>query len=88
MYNPKTGKTHQLRIVSKNLGCPIIGDKKYNIFSKYKNEKLMLHAYCLRFAIENQIFEFVADLPDHFFAFTKNNKLKIMRNYIKHLKTF
>ena len=88
LYNPKTGKTHQLRIVSKNLGCPIIGDKKYNIFSKFKNEKLMLHAYCLRFLIENQTFEFVADLPDHFLSFTKNNKLKIMRNYKKHLDTF
>ena len=88
LYNPKTGKTHQLRIVSKNLGCPIIGDKKYNIFSKFKNEKLMLHAYCLRFSIEDQIFEFVADLPYHFLAFTKNNKLKIMRNYKKYLNSF
>ena len=26
LFNPLTGKTHQLRIVSKNLGCPIIGD--------------------------------------------------------------
>ena len=88
LYNPKTGKTHQLRIVSKNLGCPIIGDKKYNIFSKFKNEKLMLHAYSLRFSIEDQIFEFIADLPDHFLAFTKNNKLKIMSNYKKHLNAF
>ena len=88
LYNPKTGKTHQLRIVSKNLGCPIIGDKKYNIFSKFKNEKLMLHAYCLRFSIEDQIFEFVADLPDHFLAFTKNNKLKIISNYKKYLNSF
>ena len=88
LYNPKTGKTHQLRIVSKNLGCPIIGDKKYNIFSKFKNEKLMLHAYCLRFSIEDQIFEFVADLPYHFLAFTKNNKLKIMSNYKKYLNSF
>ena len=88
LYNPKTGKTHQLRIVSKNLGCPIIGDKKYNIFSKFKNVKLMLHAYCLRFSIEDQIFEFVADLPDHFLTFTKNNKLKIMSNYKKYLNSF
>ena len=88
LYNPKTGKTHQLRIVSKNLGCPIIGDKKYNIYSKFKNEKLMLHAYCLRFSIENQIFEFVAELPNHFIVFSKNNKLKIMKNYKKYLNTF
>ena len=88
LYNPKTGKTHQLRIVSKNIGCPIIGDKKYNIFSKFKNEKLMLHAYCLRFSIENQIFEFVAEIPNHFLTFTKNNRLKIMKSYKKYLNTF
>ena len=88
LYNPKTGKTHQLRIVSKNLGCPIIGDKKYNSFSKFKNQKLMLHAYCLRFSIENQLFEYVADLPDHFLNFIKNNQLTITKNYKKHLNTF
>ncbi len=88
LYNPKTGKTHQLRIVSKNIGCPIIGDKKYNIFSKFKNEKLMLHAYCLKFSIENQIFEFVAEIPNHFLAFTKSNRLKIMKSYKKYLNTF
>ena len=88
LYNPKTGKTHQLRIVSKNIGCPIIGDKKYKIFSKFKNEKLMLHAYCLKFSIENQIFEFVAEIPNHFLAFTKSNRLKIMKSYKKYLNTF
>ena len=30
IFRPLTGKTHQLRIVSKYLGCPIIGDNKYN----------------------------------------------------------
>ena len=38
LFNPQTGKTHQLRIVSKNLGCPIVGDQKYNIHSKYSKE--------------------------------------------------
>ena len=28
LFIPKTGRTHQLRIVSKKLGCPIVGDKK------------------------------------------------------------
>ena len=88
LYNPKTGKTHQLRIVSRNLGCPIIGDKKYNSSSKFKNEKLMLHAYSLNFRIENKDFEFVSDLPDHFLTFLKNNKLKITKNFQKNLDTF
>ena len=34
IFRPLTGKTHQLRIVSKHLNCPIVGDKKYN---KQKN---------------------------------------------------
>ncbi len=88
LYNPKTGKTHQLRIVSKNLGCPIIGDNKYNSSSKFKKETLMLHAYSLKFTIENNNFEFVADLPNHFVSFLKYNKLKITSNYQKHLDSF
>ena len=88
LYNPKTGKTHQLRIVSKNLGCPIIGDNKYNLSSKFKKEKLMLHAYSLKFTIENNKYEFVADLPNHFLHFLKYNKLKITSNYQKHLDSF
>ncbi len=88
LYNPKTGKTHQLRIVSKNLGCPIIGDNKYNTYSKFKNEKLMLHAYSLKFTIENKTFNFVADIPNHILNFLKYNNIKIVRNYQKYLNSF
>jgi len=88
LYNPKTGKTHQLRIVSKNIGCPIIGDNKYNSSTKFKKENLMLHAYSLKFTIENNNYEFVSDLPNHFLTFLKYNKLKIINNYKKHLDTF
>ena len=49
LFVPKTGKTHQLRIVSKKLGCPIIGDAKYNIRQKFKNEKLKLNAHLAAF---------------------------------------
>ncbi len=88
LYNPKTGKTHQLRIVSKNLGCPIIGDNKYNSSSKFKKEKLMLHAYSLKFKIKYDNYEFIADLPNHFLNFSKYNKLKITSNYQNYLETF
>ena len=88
LYNPKTGKTHQLRIVSKNLGCPIIGDKKYNTLSKLKKEKLMLHAYSLKFSINNKLVEYVADLPDHFITFIKKNNLTLTKNFQTHLDSF
>ncbi len=85
LFNPQTGKTHQLRIVSKNLGCPIVGDKKYNIYSKYKKENLMLHAFALRFKINNKKFQFISNLPDYFISFIKKNNLKInkdLKNYL------
>ena len=88
LYNPETGKTHQLRKVSKNLGCSIIGDQKYNINSKYNSEKLMLHAYSLKFVIENKIYEYLADIPDHFLTFTKSNQFIINKSYNKYLDTF
>ena len=77
-----------MRIVSKNIGCPIIGDNKYNSSTKFKKENLMLHAYSLKFTIENNNYEFVSDLPNHFLTFLKYNKLKIINNYKKHLDTF
>ncbi len=85
LFNPHTGKTHQLRIVSKNLGCPIVGDDKYNVYSKYTKENLMLHAFALRFTIDKKKFEFISNLPDDFLKFIKKNNLKInkdLKNYL------
>ena len=76
IFIPKTGKTHQLRIVSKNLGCPIIGDKKYNLQTKYKNEELKLNAFKINFKINNKSYNFSSVLPDHFIRFIKKNNLK------------
>ena len=88
LFNPQTGKTHQLRIVSKNLGCPIIGDKKYNLYSKYKKENLMLHAFALRFTINKKKFEFNSNLPDDFLNFIKKNNLKINKDLKHYLNDF
>ena len=88
LFNPQTGKTHQLRIVSKNLGCPIIGDNKYNLYSKYKKENLMLHAFALRFTINKKKFEFISNLPDDFLNFIKKNNLKINKDLKHYLNDF
>ena len=65
---PTTGRTHQLRVHLKYIGCPIVGDKVYNAESKGK--RLMLHAYSLEISIpgenENVRRTFVADLPNSF----------------------
>ena len=88
LFNPQTGKTHQLRIVAKNLGCPIVGDNKYNIHSKYKKENLMLHAFALNFSINRKDFEYFSNLPDYFNNFIKNNNLKINKDLKKYLNIF
>ncbi len=88
LYVPKTGKTHQLRIVSKNLGCPIIGDNKFNIRSKYTKENLMLHAFGLKFIIDSKIFSFASKLPDYVIKFNKKNKMIPINNLNKYLDIF
>ena len=87
LFNPHTGKTHQLRIVSKNLGCPIVGDNKYNVYSKYTKENLMLHAFALRFTINKKKFEFISNLPNDFLNFIKKNNLKINRDLKNYLNS-
>ena len=76
IFSPKTGKTHQIRIVAKHLGCPIVGDTKYNIQSKYNFEKLKLNAHIINFNFNGNEFEFISELPDHFNKFFKRNELK------------
>ena len=88
LFSPQTGKTHQLRIVSKNLGCPIVGDNKYNVHSKYAKERLMLHAFALKFTINKKKFEFISNLPDYFLHFIKINNLKINKDLKNYLNIF
>ena len=75
LFRPLTGKTHQLRIVSKHLNCPIIGDKKYNKQRKYNLEKLKLNAFFLKFVIDNKEYEFKSKLPNHFDEFLYRNEI-------------
>ncbi len=78
LFKPLTGKTHQIRIVSKNLSSPIIGDEKYNNQSKFNNEILKLNAHILKFTIYNNVYEFISELPKDFIKFIKKNKLKYL----------
>lgn len=41
---PHTGRTHQLRVHSATLGCPIVGDKVYGKMRHHQDQTLMLHA--------------------------------------------
>ena len=76
LFSPITGKTHQLRILSKKIKCPIIGDKKYNPEFKTKEEKLKLHAFGIKFTLNEKQFEFYSKLPDHFLQFLEKKSIK------------
>ena len=62
---PKTGRTHQIRVHMKALGCPILGDL---IYGRKKADRLFLHAHRLSFdhPITNQPIEIVAPIPEDF----------------------
>ena len=75
-FEPKTGKKHQLRIVAKNLGCPIVGDNKYNLNKSNKQENLKLNAHKLEFNIENITFNYKSKLPKDFTDFVKNKQMR------------
>ena len=66
--NPITGRKHQLRKQLLNLGNPIIGDDKYFLtnFRKIKTKNLMLHAYKIKFMINNVQYNFKAQYNNFF----------------------
>ena len=73
--NPITGRKHQLRKQLLNIGCPIIGDDKYflNDRKRLKIKNLMLHAYKIKFMINNIQYNFKAKYNNVFEDFLKKN---------------
>ena len=73
--NPITGRKHQLRKQLLNLGCPIVGDDKYflNNLKKIKTRNLFLHAYKIKFMINNVQYNFKAKYNTTFEEFIKKN---------------
>ena len=69
--NPITGRKHQLRKQLYNIGNPIVGDDKYFINRRAdkintKNRSLMLHAYKIKFMINNIQYNFKAEYDKEF----------------------
>ena len=73
--NPITGRKHQLRKQLLEIGCPIIGDDRYflNDRKKIKTKNLMLHAYKIKFMINNIKYNFKAKYNNLFEDFLKKN---------------
>ena len=77
---PITGRKHQLRKQLYNIGNSIIGDDKYYVkrdknFVKSKN--LMLHAYEIKFMINNVKYNFKANFNKEFSNFIEKKDLNI-----------
>ena len=72
---PITGRKHQLRKQLLNIGCPIVGDDKYflNDRKRLKIKKLMLHAFKIKFMINNIQYNFKAEYNKLFEDFLKKN---------------
>jgi 23S rRNA pseudouridine955/2504/2580 synthase len=68
---PLSGRTHQLRVHTLYLGCPIVGDDKYFLFPKQSQklfvDKLHLHAYKIDLSViyKKQMI-ITAPLPPYF----------------------
>ena len=74
--NPITGRKHQLRKQLYNIGNPIIGDDKYFLNRradkiKIRSKNLMLHAYKIKFMINNVKYNFKAEYNSDFEDFLK-----------------
>tara|TARA_B100000963_G_scaffold48728_1_gene36972 strand:+ start:3604 stop:4503 length:900 start_codon:yes stop_codon:yes gene_type:complete len=80
LFKPMTGKTHQLRIVSKKISAPIVGDNKYNSHSKFKNEILKLNACSLEFTIKEKTYKITSKFSEDFNNFLKKNNFKNIKN--------
>ncbi len=71
--NPITGRKHQLRKQLLNIGNPIVGDDKYFLINRKKFKNLFLHAYKIKFMINNVQYNFKAKYNNIFENFLKKN---------------
>ncbi len=72
---PRTGRTHQLRVHLRHLGCPVLGDPLYGgADPEFPGATLMLHAWRLRIVLpgEESAREFRAALPARFRTLLKS----------------
>lgn len=74
---PKTGKTHQLRVAMKSLGVPILGD---SLYAGSPADRTYLHAYRLAFQYQEQAYSFTC-LPDNGELFISEPFLQALKSY-------
>jgi 23S rRNA pseudouridine955/2504/2580 synthase len=73
-FMPVTGKKHQLRLHSLDLGFPILGDSKYGDFTRNESKlNLYLHASEIQIPYQGSALKLKADLPDYFTQTIRNH---------------
>jgi len=87
LLKPETGKKRQIRKHCFQLGCPIVGDKKFlkklDGNKNIKYNKLFLHAYKLKIkSLDNKKEDFTAPLPNHIIKFLYSHNVYIKENCI------
>ena len=68
-FSLQTGRTHQIRVHSKHMGCPVVGDKVYGPKKcPFDLNGQLLHAFKLTFShpSSGEQMTFSCDLPDYF----------------------
>ncbi len=72
---PKTGRTHQIRVHLKHIGYPILGDRQYakEAQTKYTATRQMLHAKSISFIhpVTGELIRASAAIPEDFLAATE-----------------
>ena len=56
------------------IGHPVLGDNKYNF--KTKGKELMLHAYAIKFMINDIKYNYKVKYPDYFEKVIKKKRLR------------
>jgi len=72
--NPITGRKHQIRKQLSMIGNPVLGDNKYNFETRGK--KLMLHAYSIKFMINDMKYNYKVKYPDYFQKVMEKKRLR------------
>ena len=76
-FELKTGRTHQIRVHSKYLGHPIVGDKVYGFKNREKQlngQLLTAYKICFTQPTTNKQIECEIELPDYFKNFVDKHK--------------
>ena len=75
--NPITGRKHQIRKQLAMIGHPVLGDQKYNL--EAKGDNLMLHAFSIKFIMNENKHNYSVKYPDYFDKVLKKKRLNFFK---------